>query len=92
MVIGEGFYDPLTEMADKEFMGNVSAAYAFGAHAVEVEVDQENGKVKISDYVTAHDLGRAINPLAVEGQIDGSVAMGLGYALSEEIIIREGKY
>jgi len=91
MVIGEGFYDPPTEMCDREFMGNVSAAYAFGAHAVEVEVDLETGKVKVLDYVAAHDLGRAINPLAVEGQIDGGVVMGLGYALTEEMIIREGK-
>jgi xanthine dehydrogenase molybdenum-binding subunit len=91
MVIGEAFYDPPTEMQDKEFMGNVSAAYAFGAHAVEVEVDQQTGRVKILDYVAAHDLGRAINPLAVEGQIDGGVTMGLGYALSEEMLVREGK-
>ncbi len=91
MVIGEAFYDPPTEMQDKEFMGNVSAAYAFGAHAVEVEVDQLTGRVKILDYVAAHDLGRAINPMAVEGQIDGGVTMGLGYALSEEMLVREGK-
>ncbi len=57
-------------------------AYAYGAHGVEVEVDPETGKVNILNYVAAHDVGRAINPLLLEGQVYGGITMGAGYALT----------
>jgi len=60
--------------------------YTFGALAVEVEVDTITGKVEVRRAWSAHDVGRAINPLSVEGQIQGAVVQGLGYALSEEMI------
>ena len=56
-----------------------------GAHAVEVEVDEDTGEVRIRKYVAVHDVGRAIDMQRVEGQIQGAVAQGVGYALSEEI-------
>ncbi len=55
------------------------------AHFAEVEVDTETGKVRVTKMVAAHDVGKAIHPLIVEGQLEGGLAMGIGYALSEEI-------
>lgn len=60
--------------------------WMFAAQAVEVEVDEATGKVKPLRVWAAHDIGRAINPTAVEGQIEGGVVQGLGYALSEEMV------
>ena len=79
-----------TEMlAPGKDTANLSPSYAFAAHGAEVEVDVRTGKVRILDYVAAHDVGRAINPTMVEGQITGGAAMGLGAALGEELV-REG--
>jgi xanthine dehydrogenase molybdenum-binding subunit len=58
----------------------------FGAHFAEVEVDVETGQVRVIKYVAAHDIGKAINPLIVEGQIQGAVVMGLSYTLSEQLV------
>lgn len=66
-------------------------AYIFGVHMVEVEVDTETGQVKIVKAVAAHDVGRAINPSIVEGQIQGGFVQGVGYALMEEMILDDGK-
>ena len=68
---------------------NLSPTYAYAAHGALVEVDRRTGKVSVLDYVAAHDVGQAINPTAVEGQIAGGAAMGLGAALGEELV-REG--
>jgi CO/xanthine dehydrogenase Mo-binding subunit/CO/xanthine dehydrogenase FAD-binding subunit len=65
--------------------------YAFGAHAAEVAVDERTGEIRVLRYVTAHDVGRALNPVLVESQIVGATAMGLGAALGEEIIRADGK-
>ena len=91
MVMAEAFYDPPNEMLDREGKGNLSCCYTFGAHGVEVEVDKETGHVKILNYVSAHDVGRAINPMLVEGQIYGATVMGAGYALSEEMQLNAGR-
>jgi len=91
MLMADFFYDPANENMGKEFKGNLSVTYAFGAHGVKVHVDEETGKVKVLDYVAAHDVGRAINPLLLEGQVYGGVIMGLGYALTEEVILKEGE-
>jgi CO/xanthine dehydrogenase Mo-binding subunit len=64
--------------------------YTYGAHAVEVEVDEETGQVRILRYVACHDVGRVIDLQRVEGQIQGAVAQGIGYALSEEVELEEG--
>lgn len=91
MVIAEAFYDPPNEMLDREGKGNVSCCYTFGAHGVEVEVDTETGHVTILNYVAAHDVGRAINPMLVQGQIYGATVMGTGYALTEEMQVSHGR-
>jgi CO/xanthine dehydrogenase Mo-binding subunit len=89
-LIAEHFYDPPTEQPDAHGYGNKSAAYAFGFHGVEVEVDEETGEVRVLRVVAAHDIGRAINPKGVEGQIEGGVAQGLGFALMETLFADDG--
>mmetsp|Transcript_22151 Transcript_22151/g.10564 ORF Transcript_22151/g.10564 Transcript_22151/m.10564 type:complete len:758 (+) Transcript_22151:1601-3874(+) len=91
MLMAECFYDPANENMDKEFKGNMSMTYTFGAHGVRVKVDEKTGKVKILQYVAAHDVGRAINPLLLDGQVYGGVMMGLGYALTEQVVCKDGK-
>jgi len=91
VLAGHAFYDPPNEMLDKGLKGNISATYGFGAQAAEVEVDPETGKVTVLRVTAAKDVGRAINPMFVEGQIQGGVAQGLGYALGEELIYDKGK-
>ena len=70
--------------------GRVFPDYTFGAHAVEVEVDTETGAVRVLRHVACHDVGRAINPQSVEGQIQGGAVMGLGYGLMEEVALDRG--
>ncbi|MEW6139758.1 MAG: xanthine dehydrogenase family protein molybdopterin-binding subunit [Thermodesulfobacteriota bacterium] len=91
MVTAEAFYDPPNEMLDREGKGNLSCCYTFGTHGVEVEVDRETGHVKILNYVAAHDVGRAINPMLVKGQIYGATVMGIGYGLTEEMQVNHGR-
>lgn len=64
---------------------------SFHAHAAEVSVDSETGEVSVERYVVAQDVGFAINPAGIEGQIEGGVAQGLGQALSEELVFHEGR-
>ena len=90
MLMAEYFYDPANENFDKDFKGNLSVSYAYGAHGVEVEVDKQTGKVKILNYIAAHDVGRAINPMLLEGQIYGGGLMGIGYTLGERMIFEKG--
>ncbi|HKV44504.1 MAG TPA: xanthine dehydrogenase family protein molybdopterin-binding subunit [bacterium] len=70
--------------------GRVFPDYTFGAHAVEVEVDTETGAVRVLRHVACHDVGRAINPQSVRGQIQGGAVMGLGYGLWEEVALDRG--
>ena len=70
--------------------GDVHMAFGFAAHRAVVDVDVELGLVKVVEIATAQDVGRAMNPVAVEGQIDGGIAQGLGLALMEEIQIEDG--
>jgi 4-hydroxybenzoyl-CoA reductase subunit alpha len=67
-----------------------SAGFSYGAQVVEVEVDEETGQVTVEKVWIAHDCGRAINPLAVEGQVQGAIWMGMGQALCEETQYHEG--
>jgi 4-hydroxybenzoyl-CoA reductase subunit alpha len=91
-VMARGFYNPPTESADPvTFEGNPSLAYSFGAQVAEVEVDPETGIVKLLRMTAAHDVGRAINPLAIEGQMDGQVFSGMGQTLYEECIMENGQ-
>jgi CO/xanthine dehydrogenase Mo-binding subunit len=77
-------FDPETGECDPHF------AYAYGAHIAEVEVDLETGEVRLVRVVAAHDVGQLINRLAAEGQVEGGVSMGQGYALMEEFIQQDG--
>jgi len=90
-LVAEAFYDPPTAMLDKDLRGNVSAAYGFAAQAALVDVDEATGRVEVVKLASAHDVGRALNPLAAEGQIHGGIHMGLGYALSERLVVEDGQ-
>jgi 4-hydroxybenzoyl-CoA reductase subunit alpha len=83
-LIGRGSYTPRD-------MGLVSPAFSFGAQVVELHVDEDTGQIKVDKVHTAHDCGRMLNPMSVEGQVEGCIQMGLGYALMEELVTREGK-
>ncbi len=91
MFMAAHFYEPDTQLLDGEFKGNYSCTYTWGCHGVEVEVDTQTGHVEILRYVAAHDVGRAINPMLLEGQIYGAALMGIGYALTEEMIYEQGR-
>lgn len=90
-IIGKGTDERETVTSDPETMkGNVCSSYTFVAQIAEVEVDPETGKVKVLDFITTNDLGRAINPMAAEGQAEGSVVQGMGYGLTEGIVYIDG--
>jgi aldehyde oxidoreductase len=84
-------FDPPTKTLDKDGQGVPYAVYGFGAHLAEVEVDLELGTVRVLKLTAAHDVGRAINPTLIEGQIEGGVAQGLGMALMEEFVPGKGE-
>lgn len=67
------------------------AAYCFAAQAVILQVNEQSGQVKVFKVIAASDTGKPVNPQAVEGQMEGGVVMGLGYALSEEFIMEQGR-
>jgi CO/xanthine dehydrogenase Mo-binding subunit len=90
-LVAEAFYDPPTAMLSKDLKGNVSAAYGFAAQAVLLDADEATGRVEVRKIVSAHDVGRALNPLAAEGQVHGGIHMGLGYALSERLVVEAGQ-
>jgi CO/xanthine dehydrogenase Mo-binding subunit len=85
------FKGPFTDRLDPETgQGDVFPDFTFGTHAIEVAVDTETGEVTVLKSVGCHDIGRAINPIAVDGQIQGGAMQGLGYALTEDYIVRDG--
>ncbi len=86
VLTGRGHFDPPTTPLDENGQGEPYASYAFAAQMAEVEVDLELGTVHVLRIVAAHDVGRAVNPTQVEGQIHGGIAQGLGLALMEEFI------
>lgn len=71
--------------------GNVFPDFTFGSHATEVAVDAETGKVQVLKLISCYDIGRAINPLSVEGQLEGGAIYGMGYALTEEVTVEKGE-
>ena len=79
-----------TEDLDENGQGNCHVAFAFVAHRAVVDVDPDLGLVKVVQIATAQDIGRALNPLSVIGQIEGGIAQGLGLAVMEEIIVEDG--
>ncbi|MBF0521725.1 MAG: molybdopterin-dependent oxidoreductase [Candidatus Omnitrophica bacterium] len=91
-VIGRGSFNPKTTPIDfRTGEGNVSGSYGFEAQIAEVEVNKETGEVKILKIWDAHDVGKAINPQSVKGQIEGSLIMGIGYSLYENLQFKNGR-
>jgi 4-hydroxybenzoyl-CoA reductase subunit alpha len=83
-IIARGHYTPHRK-------GMISPAYSFGVQAVEAEVDPDTGKITLKNCVTAHDCGQVINPIGVEGQLEGAMAMAAGYGFTEDLPMDEGK-
>ena len=89
-IMAKGTFVPESEGADHTFYGNISGTYAFGAQSCRVRVDRHTGEVEVLEFFAAHDVGRAINPMACEGQVEGSVAQGIGYGLKEQVMYKDG--
>jgi CO/xanthine dehydrogenase Mo-binding subunit len=83
-------HHPPTEDLDENGQGNCHTAFAFVAHRAVVDVDVELGLVKVVQMATAQDIGRALNPLSIVGQIEGGIAQGLGLAVMEELLQVDG--
>ena len=86
VALGEGTFDPPTSSLDENGQGEPYAAFGYGAQMIELEVDEALGTIKLLKLTAVHDVGRAINPTLVEGQIEGGSAQGIGLALMEEFI------
>jgi aldehyde oxidoreductase len=86
VILASGTFDPITTPLDADGQGIPYETYAFGAQVALVEVDLQLGTTKVLKIVAAHDVGRAINPTQVEGQIHGGIAQGLGLALMEAYV------
>ena len=84
VIIGRGHYTPHRK-------GMISPAYSFGVQAVEVKVDTETGKVKLINVTTAHESGTVINPVGIEGQLEGAIMMAGGFGFCEDQPMDEGK-
>ena len=93
-IIGHGYFRGLKEAAIgpslKNAKGAWSDSYAFDAQVAEVEVNTHTGKIRVMRALTSHDCGFPINPLLVEGQIDGQVSMAAGQAIGEEVLMKNG--
>jgi aldehyde oxidoreductase len=91
VLTAEQTFDPPTSPLDPDGQGTPYAVYGFGAHMAEIAIDMELGTVQVLKIIAAHDVGRAINPTLIEGQIEGGVAQGLGMALMEEFFPGKGE-
>jgi 4-hydroxybenzoyl-CoA reductase alpha subunit len=92
-IVGRGSWaadaaEPTTLLREN---GNFAPSYSFMTQGAEVEVDLETGRVKVIKMVTAHDCGRPLNPMLVEGQLEGSIAGGMGQALYEDVVMEGGQ-
>ncbi len=90
-IIATGSFDPDSVLQDETRYGNESGAYNFGAQMAEVEVDPETGQVTILNYVSVADCGTVVNPIAAQGQQQGAIAQGIGYALTERMLTEDGR-
>lgn len=85
--IGSATFNPATVALDPETgQGKPFATYVYATHIADVDVDDETGEVEVLKVVASHDCGTAINPMLVEGQIEGGISMGVGFALQEEML------
>ncbi len=90
LVMVTEYYEPNSEPEGADHISDFSAAYSHAVHIAEVTVDTWTGEVKVDKITSAQDVGRVINRMGLEGQIEGGIAIGLGYALSENMILEEG--
>lgn len=92
-ILGQGHFVPpgVVPSDPRTKFGNVSCAYPFGVHVAEVEVNIDTGQVRVVRIVAAHDVGKVVNPLGAEGQVEGGIAQGMGFALMEEMQVISGK-
>jgi CO/xanthine dehydrogenase Mo-binding subunit len=86
VLVGRGRFDPPTTALDNDGQGAPYATYGFAAQIAQIEVDVDLGTIKVAKIIAAHDVGKAVNPTLVEGQIEGGVAQGIGLALMEEFL------
>ncbi|MEE9274039.1 MAG: xanthine dehydrogenase family protein molybdopterin-binding subunit [bacterium] len=92
IIVGEGAYNPQNLHIDKSTgQGKPYDCYVFATHAVEVEVDEETGEHRVLRLAAAHDVGRAVNPMNVEGQIEGGSLQGYGFGMMERIWMKGGR-
>ena len=90
-LLGKGWWCvPKVKLDPDTNQGNPFHVFAFGAQVIEVEVDTRTGQVEVKRVIAAQDVGKAINPAQVEGQMEGGVVMGLGMALCEEVVVEKG--
>jgi len=91
LFLGQGYFNPsTTPLSGDTGQGTPYATYAFATQVAEVEVDTATGLVEVKKIVAAHDVGTAVNPQSVEGQIEGACAMGVDSALLEEMVVQDG--
>jgi CO/xanthine dehydrogenase Mo-binding subunit len=94
-LVAHGYYngpeDVSPEFDPNTYRGYPAPSMAFAVQIAEVEVDPATGKAEILNFTAAHDLGRAINPLLAEGQIEGGAAQGIGWALMEDVQFENGE-
>jgi nicotinate dehydrogenase medium molybdopterin subunit len=89
--VGEAdFYPEITALDPKTGQGAPMATYAFATQGALVSLDMESGDLEVLTIVACHDVGRAVNPANVIGQIEGAVSMGLGFTLMEEVLLQDG--
>ena len=91
LVMTTDYYEPPSELEDEHHLGDISASWAYACYVAEVEVDTDTGEVRVLKITVAQDVGRVINRIGLEGQIEGGIAIGLGYALSEQLQFADGK-
>ncbi len=90
-ITGRGTFASKTDFEPKMKYGNQTMTYSFACHAAEVEVDLETGEVRVLKIAAVHDLGRVINRLGAEGQVEGGAIQSMGMALCEQLIQRDGR-
>lgn len=90
LVMVTDYYEPNSEPEGAKYSSNSSAAYSHAVHIAEITVDTLTGEIKVDKVTMAQDVGRVINRMGLEGQIEGGIAIGLGYALSEDMRIEKG--
>ena len=88
---GQGVHQGRTTELDERGQGNANNTFEYSCQVAEVEIDTGTGEVRVLRLLNAQDVGRALNPLIVEGQMEGGMVMGLGFALLEEVVCEEGR-